>query len=77
MKIKITFKDPNGVSDSIERAAIESVEEISGISADEREDLKNTRREEIEDSIKAFVEYSEYVTIEIDTETNTATVLKV
>jgi hypothetical protein len=77
MKIKLTFKDPDGVSCSIDDAVNKSVAEVTGISEDEREELKETRREQIEDAIKAFVEYSEYVTIEIDTETGTAKVLKI
>lgn len=80
MKIQITFKDPDGVSDSIDTALKKFENEYKKLHGELPADMKylgDTKREEIEDSIKAFVEYSEYVTIEIDTEKNTARVLKV
>ena len=69
MKIRITLKDPDGVSNSVDRC----IENLRGITDDDLE----RQREDIEDSIKGFVEYNEYVTIEIDTDTNTAIVIPV
>jgi len=77
MKIKITLKDPDGVYDSLQKAAEESVDEITGIDEDEKEELIERRKEKISESIEKWVEYDEYVTIEIDTDNNTAKVLPV
>ena len=61
MKIQITFKDPDGVSYSVEQVAAEKGLEVG----------------EIEPLLKTWVEYNEYVTVEIDTDTNTAIVIPV
>lgn len=76
MKMRITLKDPDGVSTSIEEAAKESVRKVTGIDEDERNDLIQNRVEELEDLAAAWVKYGEYVTIEIDTETAKATVAR-
>lgn len=76
MKFKITFKDPDGVSDSLQDAASQSVELIEGISEDERDELRDTRKAELEAAIKPFVRYQEYLEVEFDTEANTATICK-
>ena len=77
MKIVITLKDPDGVWDSIEEAVRVSIESLEGIDDEEREDLQELRFEQAREDCSKFIEYSEYVTIEIDTEAGTATVLEV
>lgn len=76
MKFKITMKDHDGVYESINDAAFESALEVKGIGYSERERLIESRREELEESIKKWFQYNEYVTIEIDTEAGTAIVCK-
>lgn len=75
MKITITLKDPDGVIDSINDCLKDEVRSIEGLSDDEKEDLIETRREEVNEKLSKFIEYGEYVTIEFDTELLTARVL--
>ncbi len=74
MKFKIQMKDPDGVYDSVTDAAVASAAAVNGITDDEREALEETRREEIDEAIGKWFEYSEYLTVEIDTDAMTATV---
>ena len=75
MKIQITLKDPDGVYESIKDAAESSTGDIEGLENDELDALAETRRETIEEQCNRWVKWGEYVTIEIDTEANTATVI--
>lgn len=74
MKFTITFKDPDGVYDSLRDAARQAVPE--GLDDEEREDLIATRREKLTEAIEPWVQYDEYISIEFDTEAGTATVLR-
>ncbi len=76
MKFRITLKDPDGFSNAIQEAVEASVSEIPGLAQDEREAVVEKRHEAVHDALKQWVEYSEYVTIEFDTDANTATVIK-
>ena len=71
MKFRITLKDPDGVSDAITEA-VESLRP-PGLSDDEWEDIKDERERKLVYS--RFIGYGEYVTIEIDTEKDTAVVV--
>lgn len=75
MKINITFKDPDGVYDSIREAVLDSLPE--DISADEAEELKESRTEKVNRDLKKWLQYGECCRIEIDTEAGTAIVLPV
>ena len=59
-KIRITFKSPDSVWDSIKEAGI---------------DPNEVRDSEFGKVINKFVDYMEYVTIELDSETDEATVV--
>jgi hypothetical protein len=61
MKFRITFKSPDSVSRSLQDTVDETGELM----------------EVLEKAIEKWIEYREYVTIEIDTEANTARVLEV
>ncbi len=74
MKIKIQMKDPDGVYDAVTDAIKDTLRSIQGISDDEREKLEESRREEANEAIFKWIDYGEYVTIEIDTDNMTATV---
>ena len=75
MKIKITFKDPDGVYDSITQAARGSLP--AGLSAGERDAIMERRYEEATRQLRLWIKYGEYVTIEFDTDAKTATVLPI
>jgi len=60
MKLNITFKNPDSVTDSIREAA------------NGNEDLI----EELEDIACKWIKYGEYLTVEIDTETKSIRVLE-
>lgn len=76
MKFRITMKDPDGVWESIDEEAREHAKSISGLSKSERDCVMEDRRECLWSEIEEWIQYREYVTIEIDTEKRTATVLK-
>jgi gas vesicle protein len=71
------MKNPDSVDDSIERA-IESevLDRIEGQTPDEVAEMKEDISNEIRNACKKWVEYEEYVRIEIDTIKNTAKVLE-
>lgn len=64
MKIRITLKDPDGVGDSINDA-------VRNAGYGDPEEL----REEVISKCSKWIRYSEYITIEIDTETREAIVV--
>ena len=68
MKFQITMKDPDGVYDCLSEAAEEAVNKIEGIDDDERETLKESKREKFKEICNTWFEYSEYLTVEIDTD---------
>ena len=78
MKIKITFKDPDGVSNSLDESVRNSLLPlVEQLSKQEFEQLVETRLEEVSDKIAKWIEYGEYLTVEIDTDTDTAIVRRV
>jgi hypothetical protein len=77
MKIKVTFKDPDGVWESISESVTEHVNAIEGLDAEERDELKEYRHEAVSEKLKKWIEYGEYLTVAFDTETGTATVIPV
>lgn len=74
MKFKITMKDPDGVYDCIHDAAKEWAGQVTGVDEDEREGLVESKHEKLQEICKAWFEYGEYLTVEIDTETRTIAV---
>jgi hypothetical protein len=71
MKIRITLKDPDGIHECI----TEAIEETrpQGLSDSEWEDIAKERHAAISHS--RFIEYGDYVTVELDTEADTAIVV--
>jgi len=76
MKFKITMKDPDGVPDSIQDAAKEMADQVTGVDEDEREGLIESKQEKLSDLCRKWFEYGEYLTVEVDTETQTITVVE-
>lgn len=77
MKIRITLKDPDGFSESVDDAVKEAVErEFPTADDDEKEAIVEKRLEKTWKALKQWVEFQEYVDLEFDTEMGTATVLR-
>ena len=75
MKFCITFKSPDCVSDCLEFEANEHANSIDGITGREREMICENRLIELREAIKPWIDWEEYITVEIDTEAGTCTVL--
>lgn len=76
MKLAITFKDPDTVCDAIKEAVTCDVNAIPGLSDEEREAVLDLRYATVHRAVCRWFRYSEYVDIEIDTEADTARVVK-
>ena len=76
MKFRITMKSPDAYGDALNDAAKEQVNAMTGVLDDDMPDLVDRRYEALDELCSQWFKYSEYVTIEIDTEAKTATVLK-
>lgn len=76
MKFKITFKDPDGVYESMRDAARNSVDLIEGMQPDKKEELIELRYESMYELCRQWVKYGEYITVEIDTDHNTIEVIR-
>lgn len=74
MKFKVTMKDPDTLSDAIDDAVKDDLETVAGLSSDDREALFETRRKAAGEVAAKWFRYGEYVTVEIDTEAQTAIV---
>lgn len=74
MKFTVTMKDPDTLHDAIDDAVREDVAGIEGLSKEDRAALFETRQDAVRAVARKWFKYSEYVTIEIDTEAKTATV---
>lgn len=73
MKIQITMKDPDGCYDCMRNAAKESLPE--GLSDSEQALLFDERESEIHRICAQWFRYGEYLSVEIDSEAGTCTVL--
>jgi hypothetical protein len=74
MKFKVTMKDPDTLHDAITDAVKEELEKIGGLDDDDRDALTDKRHEAVAKITSKWFRYSEYVTIEIDTDAQTAVV---
>jgi hypothetical protein len=75
MIIRITLKDPNGIDDSIREAAKQSLVNVGELEHEEAQYLLEARQKRISESLKPWIEYGEYVRLEIDLETKAAKVI--
>ncbi len=71
MKLRVVLKDPDGFYEATREAAEDMVREGRVASGRDLEDLRG----EIEEGIRQWVKWGEYVTLEFDLETNSARVL--
>jgi hypothetical protein len=77
MKIRIQFKDPDRVGDAIQESVLASVQGLTYLPQDEKDAVIDRRYESAWAATEEFIEWQEYVTIEIDTEAGTARVVPV
>lgn len=77
MKVSIQFKNPDAVANAIREAVEREVEVINGLKGSERELIIDERCTEVDALLEKWIEWSEYVTVEFDTEAKTACVKEV
>lgn len=75
MKVKVQMKDPDTLYDAINDAVSEQLTLEGLTDPEERESLLEIRRERIQGLAGKWFRYGEYLTVEIDTEAQTCTVL--
>jgi len=76
MKFRVTLKDPDGPYECIQDAAKDMTKAIDGITDDERKAIQEKRAETLSKFAGRWMSYGEYITVEFDTEAETATVIK-
>lgn len=74
MKLTITMKDPDGFYESFKDSVRASVDSL-GLSSDEANAVYEVRAEQVREKLSRWFEYDEYVTIEVDLDAMTATVV--
>lgn len=77
MLLRITLKDPDRVGDAVQQAVQENVRGLSDLTAAEKDVIMDVRMEDTWTKLDEFIEYQEYVTIEIDTDAGTTRVVPV
>jgi hypothetical protein len=77
MKFRVTMKDPDGFHDSIQDAATASMKDVATLDDQERDDVIEGRAEKLKDKLDRWFEYNEYLTVEVDTDAQTCTVVEV
>lgn len=78
MKIRVTFKDPDALIESLDiayRAEINSLMTNNALTREEAEVVAEKRRDDMHEYAKKFFEYGEYLTVEIDDKAKTIVVL--
>lgn len=77
MKFRVTLKDPDGPYDSMLDAKNEYLATLPNeMTHEEKEAAADARWEALQEAANEWLRCGEYVTIEIDTEAGTATVVK-
>ena len=75
MKFTVIFKDPDALCEAIDDTVNEL--KVAGLSDDELEAVKEKRREEIREMCGKWFEYGEYLSVEIDTDKKSCTVVEI
>ena len=74
MKIKVTMKDPGTMFDAVQDAVKSEIATMN-LPEDEQEALIELRTDKEREKLSKWFRYSEYLSVEFDTEKMTATVL--
>jgi hypothetical protein len=78
MIFRITFKDPDGVSEGIEEAVHDSLFSARPeLYEDEMDTWREVNTEKCDAAIKPFILYQEYITVEFDTDKGTCRIVPV
>lgn len=76
MKLRITFKDPEAVRESLREAAIEKLGfQSRKLTESERFEVADAA-DELYNQVRPWFKYGEYVTLEFDMESQTMSVVK-
>jgi hypothetical protein len=77
MKIRVSLKDPDTLHDAVEEAVRADIEATTtGLSKQEKDYLLDERVDSVRSDIaERWMPYSEYLLVEFDTESGSATVL--
>ena len=74
MKFTVSMKDPDTLGDAIDEAVQQDVASVEGLSDDEREAVEEERGMKVRELCSKWFKYSEYLTVEIDTDAGTCIV---
>ena len=74
MKIRVTMKDPDTLHDAIDRAVKDS-QRPHDIDDDEWEYLRGLRSDQVKKFAARWFKHGEYLVVELDTDTETCTVV--
>ncbi len=75
MKFKVSMKDPDTLHDAI-TDALKGDLTLRGFDPEELEAVTEVRRRKLEDVCSTWFKYGEYLTVEVDTDERTCTVVK-
>jgi len=77
MKIRVTIKDPDGVTEAIREFVEQEKEKIKHPLLDDNPDeLDEQLTNAVNKKMRVFFEYLEYLTVEVDLDNNTIQVIK-
>lgn len=77
MKFRIAMKDPDALYEAINEAVTKDVVDNFKIDEDEQNAIIDMRKKKVGELCSKWFEYGEYLTVEIDTDAGTCTVVKV
>lgn len=77
MKFQVTMKDPDSLHDAIDEAVKQDLSTVVGLDDEDKESIAEIRADRVREIAERWFEYGEYLTVEIDTEAKTCTVLPV
>lgn len=74
MKFRVTMKDPDTLDDAITEASKRDLP--AGLSDHEKELVAEARQDETRELCQSWFEFSEYLTVEVDTVAKTCVVIE-
>lgn len=75
MKIRITLKDPDRIYEAVEDTVRESLKGLHDLEDDEKAAIMESRSEKTWAILERYIQFQEYITVEFDTDTNSARVV--
>jgi 5S rRNA maturation endonuclease (ribonuclease M5) len=77
MKFQIILCDPDGIGDDVQKAIVESMADVQGLTGGEHDALRIARQAEVWDVLGEFIADEDTIVLEIDTVEETARVVLV